>query len=278
MCSSDLFPLSVKSALADVGVIDAEDYVMKYDFAHRDALQDFVEQYNDYNGRSGDEEGYTYSNIQRLVQPDMGNEYGEFGVAHPDQRGSYHHYDLAPPGVMGHFRGTYNSADPLELNTATGTTFETKPNSYVIEEIQSDAQKGKDQVGHLHQVHGTLFKAAVQKALELGADTVYLPTAKVIANERSEPAARFAPIYDQAVVKEGLKPLLKIPGVTSKLVNGYHEIDFTPEAKEHILNGPGQSTPGYASGGPVRGYANGGIVHQIPSVDEMRYALMMRSN
>ena len=107
---------------------------------------------------------------------------------------------------------------------------------------------------------------------------MYLPTAKVIANERSEPAARFAPIYDQAVVKEGLKPLLKIPGVTSKLVNGYHEIDFTPEAKEHILNGPGQSTPGYASGGPVRGYANGGIVHQIPSVDEMRYALMMRSN
>jgi hypothetical protein len=78
---------------------------------------------------------------------------------------------------------------------------------------------------------------------------------------------RFAPIYDQAIVKEGLKPLLKIPGVTSKMVNGYHEISFTPEAKEHILNGPGQTIPGYKKGGRV---------HQFPSVDQMKLELMMR--
>jgi hypothetical protein len=128
----------------------------------------------------------------------------------------------------------------------------------------------------LHQVHGVLFKAAIQKALESGADVVYLPTAKMIASERpgagghepvrdertglvtmvpvtKDTTSKFKPIYDQAIVKEGLKPLLKIPGVTSKLVsNGdYHEITFTPKAIEYILTGPGQTVPGYAKGGLV---------------------------
>ena len=35
--------------------------------------------------------------------------------------------------------------------------------------------------------------------------------------------------------------------------------------------------PGHANGGPVRGYANGGIVHETPSLAQMRAALMMRS-
>jgi hypothetical protein len=247
--------------------------------------QIYTEQY----GQDINEDGYKYEDVQRLTIPSMGDEYGEFGVTHPDQSGMYHHYDNAPEGTIGHFRGTYNPADPLELKTVTNETLTTKPGSYVIEEIQSDAQKGSAQKAHLHQVHGVLFKAAIQKALELGADTVYLPTAKVIASERpsvtgwearpddrglimqvpirKDTTSKFAPIYDQAIVKEGLKPLLKIPGVTSKMVNGYHEISFTPEAKEHILNGPGQTIPGYKKGGRV---------HQFPSVEQMKNELMMR--
>jgi hypothetical protein len=247
--------------------------------------QIYTEQY----GQDINEDGYKYEDVQRLTIPSMGDEYGEFGVTHPDQSGMYHHYDNAPEGTIGHFRGTYNPADPLELKTVTNETLTTKPGSYVIEEIQSDAQKGSAQKAHLHQVHGVLFKAAIQKALELGADTVYLPTAKVIASERpsiagwedrpddrgltmrvpvrKDATSKFAPIYDQAIVKEGLKPLLKIPGVTSKMVNGYHEISFTPEAKEHILNGPGQTIPGYKKGGRV---------HQFPSVEQMKNELMMR--
>ena len=86
---------------------------------------------------------------------------------------------------------------------------------------------------------------------------------------RKDTTSKFKPIYDQAIVKEGLKPLLKIPGVTSKLVSDgdYHEISFTPEAKEHILNGPGQTIPGYKKGGRV---------HQFPSVEQMKNELMMR--
>jgi hypothetical protein len=222
---------------------DARNELIDQGFAH------YIEE-NDQNNLSG----YQYIDMQRLALDSMGDVYTEFGVLHPDQQGEYHHYDNAPDGMIGHIRGTYNP-DGLEIKTANADIFTTKPGSYVIEEIQSDTQKAKgvQQKGHLHQVHGTLFKAAIQKALESGADVVYLPTSSVIAAERHRPVKEFAPIYDQAIVKEGLKPLLKIPGVTSKLVsNGdYHEITFTPKAKEYILNGPGQTVPGYAKGGLV---------------------------
>jgi hypothetical protein len=101
-----------------------------------------------------------------------------------------------------------------------------------------------------------LFKAAVQDALERGADTVYMPTAVPIAAVRGKMPKDYASIYDQQVVKEGLNPLKKIPGVTvtpieSKGKTTYYEINFTPEAKEYILEGPGQLAPGYADGGAV---------------------------
>jgi len=293
----DDLPKSAIKALAKEGITDYADLEAAFKDAYKDAVQNAMEYIADMNGVAlTDESGYTYSNTQRLVETDMGDVYGEFGVSHPDQAGTYHHFPNAE-GLIGHIRGTYNPADPLTLKTATGS-FTTKPNSYVIEEIQSDAQKSTAQVKHLHQVHGVIFKAAIQKALELGADTVYLPTAKIIASARDAltptgeyvrldtATKKFAPIYDQAVVKEGLKPLLKIPGVTSKIVNGYHEIRFTPEAKEHILNGPGQTIPGYQTGGAVKkreaprqafiARANSGIVNQNPSVEQMRFELMMR--
>jgi hypothetical protein len=106
--------------------------------------------------------------------------------------------------------------------------------------------------GPLHQAHGTVFKAAVQHALNQGADTVYYPTSKIIGDVRKADPSDYASIYDQQIVKEGLKPLLKIPGVTARKVgDSYHEIDFTPEAKEFILKGEGQLAPGYAEGGLV---------------------------
>lgn len=43
------------------------------------------------------------------------------------------------------------------------------------------------------------------------------------------------------------------------------------------MEAAGGEPQGYAHGGIVRKYANGGIVHTTPSLDEMRYALMMRS-
>jgi hypothetical protein len=267
----DLYPAKIKRALAKKGIKDNDQYNKAYDAAYEAAIQQGIDDYRNYNMEES-EDGYMYGSTQRLVETSMGDVYGEFGVVHPDQLGSYKHYDNAPEGTMGHFRGTYNPADPMTLKTAAGEEFETKPGSYVIEEIQSDAQKGTQQKGHLHQAHGILFKAAIQKGLELGADTIYLPTAEVIAEERNQKTSKFAPIYDQAIVKEGLKPLLKIPGVTSKMFNGYHEITFTPEAKEYILNGPGQTIPGYAKGGLVKKpMMPPMITRRHPELAEMQY-------
>jgi hypothetical protein len=351
----DLYPAKLKRALAKKGIKNSDQYNKAYDDAYQAAIQQGIDDY--YNDNQVDEspDGYMYGNVQRLVETNMGDQYGEFGVVHPDQRGSYTHYDEAPEGTMGHFRGTYNPADPIKLSTFGATlpperikqldkefkkafvgdlltdndklrnlkkliskpdftpgdahyldhyieknldevfewtsdemvdkmqkiardkvkesSVETKPGSYVIEEIQSDAQKGTQQKGHLHQAHGILFKAAIQKGLELGADTIYLPTGEVIAKARNQKISSFAPIYDQAIVKEGLKPLLKIPGVTSKMFNGYHEISFTPEAKEYVLNGPGQTIPGYAKGGMVKKKPSMALVvtRKNPELAEMAY-------
>jgi hypothetical protein len=81
----------------------------------------------------------------------------------------------------------------------------------------------------------------------------------------NKPNTDYASIYDNAIVKEGLDPLRKIPGIEINQVTGrhlmpnldivdapyYHEIKLSPEAREHILSGPGQSIPGYAAGGLV---------------------------
>ena len=269
--------------LAKKGIRNEEEFNNAIAAVRREIVEAQYETYlaENYPGEDITGDPYQYRTTQRLALDSEGDEYSEFGVTHPDQSGRYTHYPQAPEGVIGHVRGTYNP-DGLEVKTTDADIFTTKSNSYVIEEIQSDAQKNSQQVAHLHQVHGVLFKAAIQKALELGADTVYLPTAKVIASERpsvegwearpddrgltmqvpirKDTTSKFKPIYDQAIVKEGLKPLLKIPGVTSKLVSDgdYHEISFTPEAKEYILNGPGQTIPGYKKGGRIRKYQDGG--------------------
>jgi hypothetical protein len=228
---------------------------------------------DDWGGEIGGQGRYSYGQYQRLMAtPEMDDPgYFEIGVTHPSMEGiKYRHFGASNEPLIGHIRGTYLSPDrPPEAyevvhdwSDGTGKRgvmdiFEAKPNSVLIEELQSDAQKGDfEQTGALRQVHGTLFKAAVQDALERGADTVYMPTAVPIAAVRGKMPKDYASIYDQQVVKEGLNPLKKIPGVTvtpieSKGKTTYYEINFSPEAKEYILKGPGQLAPGYADGGAV---------------------------
>jgi hypothetical protein len=214
---------------------------------------------------------YAYRENQRLqeIPFQLGDDrYFEIGVTHPDYAERYRHYSDAPKGTIGHVRGSFFT-DPAE-NGQTHTSLQTgqytvninDPGAMLIEEIQSDANKGVKQTGPLHQVHGLLFKAAIQHALENGAKTVYTPTAKAIAEVRSGRPERYAPIYDQQIVKEGITPLKKIKGVTVTKVfaedaGDHHmldKIDFTPEAIEHILKGEGQKLPGYKIGGFVNSF------------------------
>lgn len=224
------------------------------------------------NGITKDD--YAYREEQRLQEPTMDDDrYFEIGVTHPDYKDSYRHYGKAPKNTIGHIRGSF-FPDPAEtgqthtsLQTGQYTTRLNDPGAMLIEEIQSDPNQGAKQTGPLHQVHGVLFKAAIQHALENGAKTVYMPTAKAIATARSGKPERYAPVYDQQIVKEGITPLKKIKGVTVTKVfadpgfsgagSEHHmldKIDFTPEAIEHILKGEGQKLPGYKIGGFVNSF------------------------
>jgi hypothetical protein len=254
--------------------------------------------------------GYRYADVQRLLTEDsraaLKDNYFEIGVTHPDMAGqNYWHYPgamSADKGMIGHIRGTYIPADATDATVRALSTkgqfivdseMPVKPNSVVIEEIQADAQKDAAQTGALRQTHGTLFKAAIQDALKRGATTVYYPTSTAISIPRGGTSKidNYAPIYDQQIVKEGLKPLSNIPGVEVEPagiggIQSYYEITFSPEAIETILRGRGQRTPGYAAGGAVtaydpaavealvasvgKGYAKGGAVQYNPAaVDQL---------
>lgn len=214
---------------------------------------------------------YSYADFQRLNMDDemgypVGN-YVEMGVTHPDAPTFYRHYEEASEPMVAHFRGTGDAERALlpeikSVEAPGGRSFpqeselELDPNSFLIEELQSDVQKGIKQEGPLHQAHATAFKAAVQHALEQGHDTVYLPTAETIGWLRDKPAASFAPIYDQEVINYGLGPLSRMKGVSVEPVTvdditAYHKIKFDPEAAKEILEGMGQSVPGFAGGGSV---------------------------
>jgi hypothetical protein len=212
---------------------------------------------------SDDVDGYAYRDYQRLYPEseyrpeEIKGQYMEFGVAHPDAPGSYRHYELADEPLASHVRGTSNAEFAI-LPDDTDLTLD--PNSFLIEELQSDAAKKAGTAGVLHQPHATAFKAAIQKALELGNDTVYMPTARTIASIRGKPDESFAPIYDQEVVRHGIEPLSRIEGVSIEPVmfddvegpaTAYHKIRISPEARKEILEGQGQSLPGFAGGGGV---------------------------
>ena len=246
---------------------EAFDEAYNANFEHYANLYTVYDEDNIYNGK------YKYEDFQRLVaEPELNSPgYAEIGVAHPNQRGNYHHYGRyqGDKGLVGHFRrtnlpeggdlitGEFGMGDyDNDFKITTPPEFRAKPKSTVIEEIQSDVQQSQEQTGPLRQIHGTVFKAAIQDALESGSTTVYMPTAKTIVairNASEKTAKTLTRIYDDSIRKEGLQPLSKIPGVTIKKVadGAYHEIDFTPEAVQHILKGPGQRSPGHARGGTV---------------------------
>lgn len=155
---------------------------------------------------------YAFKRIQRLV-PEETEGYFGIGLTHPEHEGWYKHYSNAPKNTIGHVRGTITK-EPVEI--AGGVIV--PENSAIIEEIQSDVQQKMAQKGPLKQVHGALFKAAVQHALEKGANRIYLPSAKTIANPLTndrgiENLPLYQRIYDDEVIKQGLKPLSEIPGV-----------------------------------------------------------------
>ena len=205
---------------------------------------------------------YAHRDYQRLNRGDD-TDYVEFGVAHPDAPVGYRHYASSEEPLVAHVRG---SGDPRQAMLPDDTSIDLDPNSFLIEELQSDAAKRAGTAGILHQPHATAFKAAIQKALELGHDTVYMPTARTIASVRGKPPESYAPIYDQEVVRHGIEPLSRIEGVTVEPVmfddvnmatmepvptTAYHKIKISPEARKEILEGQGQSLPGFAGGGSV---------------------------
>lgn len=159
-------------------------------------------------------EGYRYKQYQRLTPENANAGYFEFGVTHPAQKAAYRHYkgEEDPAGLIGHVRGTHIT-EPTNVATGSKNWLKAEPGSSIIEEIQSDAQKVADQTGHLHQVHGTLAKAAIQDALEKGSHTVYMPTSRAIGSVRGSPGGEYASIYDDAIIKEALGPLQHVPGV-----------------------------------------------------------------
>lgn len=255
--SPDVISPELKTYLERNGLLDRDALESRI----YDSMRDLVyEQARDLADAEGPSRGFT--DVQRLVDPDLTEDtYFEIGVKEPRYEGSYRHYDGAPKGTIGHVRGSFlpepymDDFVPIEGSTANFGI--NHPGAMLIEEIQSDANKGVKQTGPLHQVHGVLFKAAVQHALENGATTVYMPTALTIANVRGKRASAYAPIYDQQIVKEGINPLKKIKGVTvSEMFDeeGNHvmnRIDFEPSAVKHILEGEGQKLPGYKIGGHV---------------------------
>jgi len=159
---------------------------------------------------------YRYPSYQRLVPKELtGNKYFEIGVTHPNQEGAaYKHYQNIedPDGLIGHARGTIIT-EPTPLVTGSRNQVWTNPGDAVIEEIQADAQKNAEQVDHLHQVHGTITKAAIQHALENGARTIYIPTSRAIGAVRGTPGGEYGSIYDSQVLKEAINPLKEMEGV-----------------------------------------------------------------
>ena len=239
-----------------------------YDIAHE--LLD-MEGY----GYSGTGE-YAYRNVQRLIANDEPG-YFEIGVVNPDYKNvkHYSHYYNAPEGTIGHIRGTL-LREPANL---TGDIKAPK-NAYIVEEIQSDAQKGVEQEGPLYQAHGVLAKAAIQDAVEKGAEYIYFPSSYPISIVRSKPFTAYESIYDQAIPKEALNPIAKKHGIKiepimaeyeGKEVPYFYRLEITPEMREGILSGEGQATPGLgmAAGGIV-GFDKGGKADESDNKMELQ--------
>jgi hypothetical protein len=254
-------PREARSVLTSKGIKNIDDLYTYYDNILEkevDKIYNEIIQEQEREGLLEKSSGYQNAHVQRLVEnvtkTNIGN-YFELGVTHPDSHTLYKHFP-ANKNMVGHFRGQFLSGDDsLITSNDKSPHIKTDPNSMVIEEIQSDVQKDTEQSGATKNVHATVFKAAIQHALENGVENVYYPTSKIVAFVREMKPSQFASIYDQEIVKYGLDPLLKIPGVTSKKVGkDYIKLHFSPDAIKYILEGPGQRLTNYAKGGVVNNY------------------------
>jgi len=239
-------PKNIQKQFKDHGYHDVSSLEDAFMMEKENSIANGIEYLLDTDGHDAaavlnGQPSYKYIGHQRILDQftPIDHKYFEIGVTHPAQEGiPYRHYNDAdaPKGLIGHVRGSFLNEDAN--NIVEGTTF--PKNSMLIEEIQSDAQQKAAQTGPLHQVHGTLFKAAVQHALENGADTVYLPTANTIKEiRRYEPTeAPHLNIYDTDIIKEGLNPTLQIPGVKHSLVTSdapRKVISHTTEAQRDAM-------------------------------------------
>lgn len=272
----------VRSYLTERGILDEagkldknmlQNYYDEFNTQMADTNLEYLRtNYEDLYPEGGD---YAYGDYQRLINPGSSGSYMEGyvekGVAHPEARPGYRHFPESEENLVAHFRGTSNPP-ALRVPVFTDEFIRTgggkmarevpvDPNAFVIEELQSDAAKRAGTSGVLHQPHATAFKAAIQHALEQGHDTVYVPTARTIGFARNTDAAPYASIYDQEVVNYGIAPLSRVKGVDIEPVMfedldefaapAYHKIKISPEAREELLEGMGQSLPGFAGGGGV---------------------------
>lgn len=215
---SDL-PKSVQKQFKKLGYHDLSSLEDEFMMQKEEMIDDGVDYLLETQGYDPDaikdgEPAYKYIGEQRLTPKEVPNNYFELGVSHPEQKEAYRHYNDpdTPPGLIGHVRGSHIT-EPTPLVTGSRNQVWTNPGESVIEEIQSDANKIADQTGHLHQVHGTLTKAAIQDALEKGSHTVYVPTSRAIGAVRGTPGGEYSSIYDDAIIREALGPLQQVPGV-----------------------------------------------------------------
>jgi hypothetical protein len=274
-------PPDTRDLLFQRGILDEADKLDKnmlqnyYDEFNTQMVDTNLEQLRTFADEYGLPQEYGYGDYQRLINPGPSGSYlegyVEKGVAHPDAPARYRHYPNTEENLVAHFRGTSNPP-ALRVPVFTDEFVRTgggnmarevpvDPNAFVIEELQSDAAKRAGTSGALHQPHATAFKAAIQHALEQGHDTVYMPTARTIGFARNTDAAPYASIYDQEVVNYGIAPLSRVKGVEIEpvmfedldefAVPAYHKIRISPEAREELLEGMGQSLPGFAGGGSV---------------------------
>ena len=248
-----------KNVVPNAGELDDRDLFDVMIDRFSEAQQHATENHADMLMQEAGNARQHFAGTQRLLKDEnVPHDYFALGISHPDQPKTYRHFEIgSDEGLVGHTRGSYHASDPVELLGGV----KTKPNSYVLEEIQSDVALDEGMTGPRYQVYGTIVKAAVEDAAKRGASHVYIPTSKAVqlAPDRSMSSQKAILVYDRFVKKQGINSLKSIPGVKIKPIQGdsvgkvpmYYEIELPQEAKDYILTGPGQQTPGYAAGGLV---------------------------
>jgi hypothetical protein len=163
----DELPQEVLDKLEEQHILTEEDLMPVLDEAYEDGFNSLQQRFMEDQGLDENSFGgskYKYEHVQRLVaDPESHNEgYAEFGLTHPEIRDDYYHHMPDYVGenhLGGHWRRTKMPDGGSLITQPTGNNSTiidrndllAKPNSTVIEEIQSDTQQSEKQVGPLRQ-------------------------------------------------------------------------------------------------------------------------------